>query len=147
MLAEVLAGSEPRSRSKRKEKNLPPCPQLFVAFLSQCQSPASIAFLALGANKKNNKTVTAGQTPPSLRSQDMYFEPLITGMGGVSRRDCRPEDFVSGKSAQGGEDHIPRKLQTGQKPWDTITTRQLKMVMKTRPESRYNMFRLLTGGH
>lgn len=43
MLAELLAGSEPPSRSKGKEKNLPPCPDLFVAFLTQCQSPASTA--------------------------------------------------------------------------------------------------------
>lgn len=126
-------------------KNLPLCPEIFVAFLAQCQSQASTAFLTLGANKKNNKAVTAGQTPPSLRSQDMYFEPLITGMGAISRQNCRPEDFVSGKTAQGGEDHIPRKLQTGQKPWDIVTTRQLKMVMKTRPESRSSMLRLLTG--
>lgn len=74
----------------------------------------------------------------------MYFEALTTGIGGVSRQDCRPEDFVSGNSAQGGENHIPRKLQTDQKPWDTVTTRQLKMAMETRQESRSNMLRLLT---
>lgn len=31
----------------------------------------------------------------------MYFEALITEIGDISRQDCRPEDFTSGKSAQG----------------------------------------------
>lgn len=74
----------------------------------------------------------------------MYFEALITGIGGVSREDFRPEDFVSCKSAQGGEDRIPGKLQAGQKPWDTVATRQLKMVMKARAELRSDMLGLLT---
>lgn len=114
LLAELLAGSEPPSRSKGKEENLPPCPELFVVLLTQDQSLQRL-FLTLGANK-NTRVVTAGQTPPSLRSQDMYFEALITGIGGINRQDCRPEDFLSGKSAQGGEDHIPRSSKQDRSP-------------------------------
>lgn len=47
--------------------------------LTQCQL-LQLLFLTLGANK-NTKAVTVGQTPPSLRFQNMYFEALITEIG------------------------------------------------------------------
>lgn len=144
MLADLLAGSEPPSRSKGKEKNLPPCPELFVAFVTQCQSPDSTAiFNSWYKQERQGSHCWTDSSLPQISGQ-MYFEALIAGTAGVSREDFRPEDFVLGKNAQGGEDHIPGKLQAGQKPWDTIATRQLKMVMKAGPELRSDMLRLLT---
>lgn len=96
MLAELLARSEPPSRSKRKGKNLPPSPELFVAFLTEYQSEASTAFFPLGPNKeKSSKTVISGQMTPSLTSHDRcILRLLITGVGGISIQDYRPVGFV-----------------------------------------------------
>lgn len=82
---------------------------------------------------------------PSLSSHYTYFEaPNHWGRWYRYTGNWRPVDFIWGKSAWGWEDHTSRKLQAGQKPLDTIATRQLKLVMKTGAVLRSVMSGLLT---
>lgn len=94
MLAELLAGSEPPSRSKAKEKKLPPCAELFAAFLTQWQSPASTAIFNSWCKQEHQGSHCRTDSSFPQISGQMYFEALITGIGSISRQDCRPEDFV-----------------------------------------------------